>query len=243
MKLTISYDGTDFFGWQRQKEFRTVQQELEEVLKKLNSGEAVALMGCSRTDAGVHAVGQVASFHSDIALPPEKLLYALNGNLPKDIVVRSVEEVADSFNANLHAKRKLYRYVILDNKVPDVFLRKYSWHIPYCKLNDVMMNQAAESLLGTHDFRCFETEWPNRKTSVRTINHLKLNRAGQYLWLDIEADGFLYNMVRSITGTLVNIGRGYWPVEKMKQIVESGDRTQAGPTAPSQGLFLMRITY
>ncbi len=243
IKLILSYDGTDFFGWQRQKEFRSVQQELEEVVAKLNGGKEVACIGCSRTDAGVHAVGQVVSFRCNINLAPDRFLYALNGNLPKDVVVRSVEDVDDNFNANRFAKRKLYRYVIHDHKLPDVFLRKYSWHYPYCKLDDVIMNKAAECLLGTHDFRCFETEWPNRKTSVRTITHLKLNRAGQYLWLDIEADGFLYNMVRSITGTLVNIGRGYWPVEQMKQILDNGDRAQAGPTSPAQGLFLMRITY
>ncbi|MFT3878375.1 MAG: tRNA pseudouridine(38-40) synthase TruA [Gemmatales bacterium] len=243
IKLTISYDGTDFFGWQRQNEFRSVQQELEEVIQKLNGGVEVACIGCSRTDSGVHALGQVASFRSNITLPPDRFLYALNGNLPEDVVVRSVEDVPDDFNANRLAKRKMYRYIIHDNKVPDVFQRKYSWHFPYARLDEVIMNQAAECLLGKHDFRCFETEWPNRKTSVRTITHLKITRVGEFLWLDIEADGFLYNMVRSITGTLVNIGRGYWPVEQMKQILEKGERAEAGPTSPAQGLFLMRITY
>jgi tRNA pseudouridine38-40 synthase len=243
MKLILSYDGTDFFGWQRQKEFRSVQQELEEVLKNLNGGEEIACTGCSRTDAGVHAVGQVVNFRSNIKSPTDRLIYALNGNLPADMAVHSVEEVPDEFDASRSAKRKMYRYVIYDHKVPDIFLRKYYWHFPFRKLDDAAMNHASECLLGTHDFRCFETEWPNRKTSVRTITPLKINRVGQYLWLDIEANGFLYNMVRSITGTLVNVGRGYWPVEQVKQILDNGNRTQAGPTAPPQGLFLMRVTY
>lgn len=220
-----------------------MQQVLEEVLEKLSGGEKIACIGCSRTDAGVHAAGQVVNFRSNMKLSTDRLVYALNGNLPADVAVRTVEEVAEDFDASRSARKKMYRYVIHDERVPDVFLRKYSWHYPLCKLDDVAMNRAAECLVGKHDFRCFETEWPNRKTSVRTITHLRLNRVGPYLWLDIEADGFLYNMVRSITGTLVNVGRGYWPVEQVKQILEQGDRTQAGPTAPPQGLFLMRVSY
>lgn len=239
----MSYDGTEFFGWQRQKEFRTVQQVLEETLQTLSGGQEIACTGCSRTDAGVHAVGQVVNFRHDMSLPVDRLVYALNGNLPCDMAVHSAEEVPEEFDASRSAKKKMYRYVIHDERTPDVFLRKFSWHYPNCKLDESAMNRAAECLLGKHDFRCFETEWPNRKTSVRTITRLKINRVGPYLWLDIEADGFLYNMVRCITGTLVNVGRGYWPAEQVKQILANGDRTQAGPTAPPQGLFLMRVTY
>lgn len=242
-KLIISYDGTAFYGWQRQKEFRTVQQELEAVLQQLAGGVTIRCHASGRTDTGVHAVGQVVHFHSELKLKPEKMILALNSLLPDDVVVRSVETVPDTFDASRSAKRKLYRYVVHDNRVPDVFLRRYCWHYPQSRLDDVAMQQAAECLLGTHDFRCFETEWPNRKSSIRTITYLKVNRVDRYIWIDVEANGFLYNMVRSITGTLVNIGRDYWPVKQMKEILDSGQRVLAGPTAPPQGLFLMRVTY
>jgi len=243
LKLIISYDGTDFSGWQRQKDFRTVQQELEEVLKKLNGGELIHCHASGRTDAGVHAVGQVVHFHSRLKLTPNKLQRALNGLLPPDIVVRSVEEVPHDFDASRSAKRKLYRYVINDGPAADVFLRRYAWYFRYSRLEDQSMQAATKCLLGKHDFRCFETEWPNRKSSVRTITYLKVNRVGEYVWVDVEADGFLYNMVRSITGTLVNVGRGYWPVAQVQEILQGGKRAGAGPTAPPQGLYLMRVTY
>lgn len=242
-KLLLSYDGTDFFGWQRQKDVRTVQQVLEEALQKLNGGVHLPCTACSRTDAGVHAIGQAVNFHSNIQIPFDKLVYALNGNLPRDVVVRAAELVADDFDASRSARKKMYRYVIHNDRIPDVFHRRYCWEYPICKLDEQAMNRAAECLLGKHDFRCFETEWPNRKTSVRTIAHLLIERIGNRLHLEIEADGFLYNMVRSIMGTLVNVGRGYWPIEQVNQILDSGDRTQAGPTAPPQGLFLVHITY
>jgi tRNA pseudouridine38-40 synthase len=216
---------------------------LEEVIAHLNRGVRSICHASGRTDTGVHAVGQVVHFQSEITLPPHRLLRALNGLLPADIAVHSVEEVPLTFDASRSAKRKLYRYVVNDSPVPDIFLRRFAWHFPYCRLNDGAMRQAATCLLGTHDFRCFESHWPNRKSSVRTITHIGISRFGDYLWIDVEANGFLYNMVRSITGTLVNIGRDYWPVERMQEIVEQGDRTQAGPTAPPQGLFLMRVTY
>lgn len=242
-KLIISYDGTAYFGWQRQKEHPSIQQTLEEVLERLASGEKVVCHASGRTDTGVHAVGQVVHFHSNVKLSPDKLLGAMNGLLPKDVVVKSVEVVPDDFHASTSAKRKLYRYVINDARAPDVFLRRYSWHFPYCRLNEVAMNEAARYLLGEHDFRCFETNWPNRKSSVRTITYIKVCRADELLWIDVEANGFLYNMVRAITGTLVQVGRGYWPVEKVKEILEAGKRTEAGPNAPPEGLFLMRVMY
>lgn len=242
-KLIISYDGTDFYGWQRQKEFRTVQQELEEVLLKLSGGTVIRCHASGRTDTGVHAEGQVVHFHSELKLKPDKLQLALNSLLPDDMAILSVEEVPDAFDASRSAKRKMYRYVIFDHRVPDVFVRRYAWHYPQHRLDEKLMQQGAEALLGTHDFRCFETEWPNRKTSVRTITHLEVRRVDRFLWIDVEANGFLYNMVRSITGTLMNVGRGYWPASQVKEILEAGQRTMAGPTAPPQGLFLMRVTY
>ena len=241
-RLTLSYDGTDFHGWQTQPGLRTVQETLESALSRLTGEERVRVNASGRTDTGVHAVGQVVNFHSDTKLEPAVLLRAVNAHLPDDIVVRHCELAPDDFDANRHAVRKLYRYVIHDGVVPDLFMRRYSHHTRY-HLDAPAMARAAVALRGTHDFRCFETEWPNRVTSVRTITHLAVNRFGDWIWLDVEADGFLYNMVRAIAGTLINVGRGFWPEEHVAHIVQAGNRTQAGPTAPALGLFLMRVTY
>ena len=242
LRLTISYDGTDFNGWQTQPDHRTVQETLEKALADLTGAARVRLNASGRTDAGVHAVGQVANFITDSHLPPEKILRAVNARLPPDVIVRYAADVPETFDANRDAVRKLYRYVIHDGPVPDVFLRRYccqSWH----RLDAAAMARAAAALKGRHDFRCFETEWPNRASSVRTITHLAVNRVGDWLWLDVEADGFLYNMVRAIAGTLMYVGRGHWPEAQVAAILEAGDRKLAGPTAPAAGLFLMRVTY
>ena len=240
-RLTLSYDGTDFHGWQYQPGLRTVQQTLEEAIVAL-TGEQLRVNASGRTDTGVHAVGQVVNFFSATTLPAETLVRALNAHLPGDVVVREAADVPESFNANRDARRKLYRYVVHDGAVPDLFMRRYCHHSRY-QLNAAAMARAAACLRGTHDFRCFETEWPNRASSVRTVTHLAINRFADWIWLDVEADGFLYNMVRAIAGTLLNVGRGYWPEEQVAAILEAGDRTRAGPTAPARGLFLMRVTY
>jgi tRNA pseudouridine38-40 synthase len=242
IKLTLSYDGTDFQGWQTQPRYRTVQETLEKAIAALTGEERVRVNTSGRTDAGVHAVGQVVNFYTATQHPPQVIVRAVNANLPPDIVVKDAADMPQSFDANRDAKRKLYRYVIHDGAVPDPFMRCYAWHCRH-KLDAAKMRQAAEPLKGRHDFHSFETEWPNRMSSVRTITHLAVNRCGEYIWLDVEADGFLYNMVRAIAGTLVNVGRGYWPVEQVAAILAAEDRAQAGPTAPPQGLFLMRVTY
>ena len=241
-KIILSYDGSEFKGWQTQPGCRTVQETLETALTTLTGETAIRVYPSGRTDAGVHALGQVANFHSELRVPIARLLGAINAHLPDDIVVRSAEEVPTEFDANRDALRKLYRYVIHNAPVPSPFLRKYSCHFKL-PLDARAMAEAAAVLKGEHDFHSFETDWPNRKSSVRTITHLSVNRAGEYLWLDVEADGFLYNMVRAIAGTLIEVGRGYWPVAKVAEILAAEDRTQAGPTAPAQGLFLMRVTY
>src|SRR4051812_31832 len=241
-RLTLSYDGTDFHGWQTQPNLRTVQQTLEEAIAAVTHEGRVRVNASGRTDTGVHAVGQVVNVHSQTKLPAAVLCRAVNANLPDDVVVRSCEAAADGFDANRDAVRKLYRYVIHDGAVPDLFMRRYC-HRSRHPLDAAAMARAAHALLGTHDFRCFETEWPNRASSVRTITHVAVNRFGEWVWLDVEADGFLYNMVRAIAGTLMNVGRGFWPEAEVAAIVASGDRTRAGPTAPAAGLFLMRVTY
>jgi len=242
LKLAISYDGTDFNGWQTQPGYRTVQETLEKAIAELTGEERIRLNASGRTDAGVHAVGQVANFHTASHYPPEVILRAVNARLPADVILREAAEVPQAFDANRDAVRKMYRYVIHDGPVPDIFLRRYSCHSQHA-LDAEAMRRAAECLKGHHDFRCFESAWPNRMSSVRTITHLALSRMGQWLWLDVEADGFLYNMARAIAGTLMNVGRGYWPESQVARILEAGERKLAGPTAPAAGLFLMRVTY
>jgi tRNA pseudouridine38-40 synthase len=242
LKLTLSYDGTDFNGWQTQPAQRTVQETLEQAVAALTGEERVRVNTSGRTDAGVHAVGQVVNFYSTTQLAPDVLARALNAHLPADVVVRDAADVPQAFDANRDARRKLYRYVIHDGAVPDPFLRRYCCQSRH-PLDAAAMRRAAAPLRGRHDFRSFETDWPNRMSSVRTITHLGVSRLGEWIWLDVEADGFLYNMVRSIAGTLMNVGRGYWPEEHVAEILRAQDRTQAGPTAPAQGLFLMRVTY
>ena len=255
VKLVLAYDGTDFSGWQTQPGRRTVQETLEQAIRQL-TGEDVRTMASGRTDAGVHALGQVVNFHTQSTLPAETVARALNATLPDDIVVHGASEVADSFNANFDVKRKLYRYVMHNGPVADVFLRRFA-HRLRVRLDAAAMHRAAQRLAGRHDFQSFETDWPNRSSSVRTITHISVNRGsawpaqvspcsgdlGDLLWLDVEADGFLYNMVRAIAGTLINVGRGFWPEERVRAILEARDRRQAGPTAPAKGLFLVRVEY
>lgn len=241
-KATLGYDGTAFHGWQTQPSLRTVQQTFEEAVQRLTGTDRVRVTASGRTDTGVHALGQVVSFTSATRIPTERLRAAINAHLPDDVQVSAIEEVPLSFDANRDAVRKLYRYVLHDGDVPDLFWRRFCHHVRM-RLDVPAMQRAGAVLRGRHDFRCFETEWPNRATSVRTILHLALNRFGDWIWLDVEADGFLYNMVRAIAGSLIDVGRGHRPEGWLEDVLRAGDRTQAGPTAPAQGLFLVRVTY
>ena len=241
IRLTLRYDGTDFNGWQTQPGFRTVQETLESAIAAV-TGESIRVNASGRTDTGVHALGQVVNFYTNTHLSPEVLVRATNAHLPPDVVISQAADVPQAFDANRDAKRKLYRYVIHDGPVPNPFLRRYCYQSRH-PLDVNTMRQAAEALRGRHDFHSFETNWPNRMSSVRTITHVAVNRLGEWIWLDVEADGFLYNMVRAIAGTLINVGRGFWPVAQVAQILEAEDRRLAGPTAPAQGLFLVRVTY
>jgi tRNA pseudouridine38-40 synthase len=241
IKLTLGYDGTDYSGWQTQPGFRTVQEVVEAAIAKI-TGQAPRVNASGRTDTGVHAVGQVANFYTTAEHGTDVLVSAINAHLPDDVTVREAADMPESFDANRDAKAKLYRYVIHDGDVPDLFLRRYCCHSRH-KLDVASMARAARALEGRHDFHSFETDWPNRMSSVRTITHLRVNRFGDWIWLDVEADGFLYNMVRAIAGTLMNVGRGYWPESEVAAILGAEDRRRAGPTAPARGLFLMRVTY
>jgi tRNA pseudouridine38-40 synthase len=219
-----------------------VQETLETAVMRVTGDERVRANASGRTDAGVHAVGQVVNLLSKTRLPPPTLVRAINANLPDDVVVSACEDVPPSFDANKDAVRKLYRYVIHDGSTANPFLRRYACRSKH-RLDAAVMARAAQPLKGRHDFHSFETDWPNRKTSVRTITHVAVSRAGEYVWIDVEADGFLYNMVRAIAGTLMYVGRGFWPEAKVGEILAAEDRREAGPTAPAEGLFLMRVTY
>jgi len=241
IRLTLSYDGTDFSGWQTQPGFRTVQETLQRAIAEVTA-ERIRVNASGRTDTGVHAIGQVVNFYTNTPHPPDVFLRAINAHLPADVVVSEADDVAQAFDANRDAKRKLYRYVIQDGAVPNPFLRRYCYHSRH-PLDVEVMRQAAQLLYGRHDFHSFETDWPNRMSSVRTITHLTVNRMAEWIWLDVEADGFLYNMVRTIAGTLIKVGRGYWPAAQVAEILNAEDRRTAGPTAPARGLFLMRVIY
>ncbi|MEW4527850.1 tRNA pseudouridine(38-40) synthase TruA [Maioricimonas sp. JC845] len=260
--LTLAYDGTNYAGWQVQTAAPTIQQEVERAIHAI-SGQQVRVLSAGRTDAGVHAFGQVANFRIDSTIPPEKWQPALQSQLPHDIVIRESREVDMEFHATYSAKSKRYRYVIMNRRLDDPFLRRYCWNIDH-PLDAGAMHRAAQALLGKHDFRCFESHWPNKATSVRTIMDVSVQRiagwpawspepianrpasangSGDFIVLEIEADGFLYNMVRAITGTLVEVGRGKWPVDVIRDIIAAGERGQAGPTAPPQGLALVCVNY
>jgi tRNA pseudouridine38-40 synthase len=242
LKFTLRYDGTDFFGWQTQPGFRTVQETLETAIAAITREDRVRVNCAGRTDSGVHAYGQVCNVFSGTRLEPATLVKAVNSQLPEDVAVTACEVVGQAFCANKDAVCKRYRYVVNDTRVPDPFLRKYAYQ-PRRNVNHEAMHRAAQVLIGRHDFRCFETEWPNRLTSIRTIQDIAVTRHGEAVYIEVQADGFLYNMVRAIAGTLYQIGRGYWPEAKMKEILDGMDRREAGPTAPPQGLFMLWVRY
>ena len=227
---------------------------LESYLERL-FGQKIDAIAAGRTDAGVHALGQLVTFNTQSTIPPVGFMYGLQDRLPEDIVIRASVERPYGYSARFDAIRKRYRYVIHHAPQPLPWLRDYAWWYRR-SLDEEAMHAATEVLLGTHDFRCFESKWPNKLSSVRTIDELRLWRttgwtpwattpeahpAGEYLMLDIVADGFLYNMVRSIMGTLVHVGRGRWTPLELRQILETGTRRHAGDTAPAQGLYLVEI--
>ena len=244
-RLTLAYDGTAYAGWQIQADARTIQAELESALNRV-TGERIRAVASGRTDAGVHALGQVVSFSSRTARSTEVLRKALDANLPRDIVVLQVEEASQEFHAIRDAVRKRYRYVIQDGPIRDVFARRHAWYLP--QWQDVpAMCEASHTLVGTHDFTSFEASGSPRATSVRTITDLTVERrTGDFLdriVIEVEADGFLYNMVRNIVGSLVEVGRGKQTPAWIADVLHAKDRKVAGMTAPPQGLFLVNVEY
>jgi tRNA pseudouridine38-40 synthase len=241
IKLTIQYDGTAYHGWASQPATATIQGTLLDAIEKL-TGCRVDLLGSSRTDAGVHALGQVAAFTIDSPVPAENFARALNNMLPDDVAIIEAIEVPDSFDPISDTKSKIYRYTIYTDSVRSPMNIRYSWHRPG-QLNIEAMQEAAKILLGEHDFKSFASAADTRQTSVRTI--LKCDVAGRenQITFDVQANGFLYNMVRNIVGTLVEVGRGRWTAADIERILAAADRTQAGPIAPASGLCLMKIFY
>jgi len=241
LKLTLEYEGTAYHGWQVQPNGLTIQEVVETVLRRL-TGDRPKVVASGRTDAGVHAEGQVAHFHTDSLLSCDALHKGLNALLPDDIVVRQVEEVPDLFHARFSAEGKTYRYVILNRPFPSVFERNRCRHITR-PLDVGAMERAARFLIGRYDFSAFRASDCCARHPIREIRDLKIVRTGEWIRLFLSADAFLKHMVRNIVGTLIEVGRGKTAPEQVKEILEGRDRTKAGPTAPAMGLFLQSVAY
>lgn len=250
--LTIEYDGTNFSGWQRQPGIRTAQGELEKALSHV-CGRPIEVSGTSRTDAGVHALGQRASLKGDFGIPTEKIPLAVNnllagslgtGYICGDMRIIKAEEMADNFHARFDSKGKTYRYVIRHGGTPDIFGRNYCCQIKK-KLDIEAMQKAAAYIEGTHDFACFQAAGGTpRETTVRTIYGLRVKEKSlEEIHIEVTGDGFLYNMVRIMAGTLIDVGQGRKSPDDIPEILASANRQKAGPTAPPQGLYLVEIYY
>jgi len=241
VKLTIEYDGTNFSGWQKQPNGRTVQEEIEKALSELLKKE-VKIYGSGRTDAGVHALGQVANFQDEFTIPVDRIPMALNGMLPQDISIRSAVEVNPSFHARYSAKGKKYIYKIFNSKVKSPLLRNYAYFVSD-ELDTVEMKRASINYVGEHDFRGFMASGSSVKNTVRTIYSFDVWLNDKMIIIETRGNGFLYNMVRIMIGTLVDIGRGRMKADDLPGIIKSGIRDRAGYTAPAQGLYLAEVYY
>jgi len=242
IKLLIEYDGTNYLGWQVQPKGSTIQGILEEKIGLL-TGEPVRLFGSGRTDSGVHAFGQVAHFKTRSQMDIRTIQKALNSLLPPDIVIRKVEAVEEDFHARRHSKSKVYEYRILNRNLRSAFHREYAWYIPQ-KLNFTEMKKASQSLIGEHDFSAFRSVGSPTRTTVRRVIRAEWKRGREgFIRFEIEANGFLKQMVRAIVGTLVEVGKEKMNAAEFRKILESKDRKKAGPTAPARGLFLKEVKY
>lgn len=242
IKLVIEYDGTNYLGWQVQARGLTVQGEIESKLALL-TGEQIHLVGSGRTDAGAHALGQVASFKTKSQMDVLSIQRALNSLLPSDIAIKEAKEVDEGFHARKSPRSKIYEYCIINREVRSVFHRDCAWHVPQ-RLNLGEMRTATQVLIGEHDFSCFRSVGTPTKTAVRRVFRAewKRNREG-FVRFEIEATGFLKQMVRAIVGTIVEVGRGKIPPGEIQTILESKDMRKAGPTAPARGLYLKEVKY
>lgn len=242
IKLTIEYDGKEFGGWQKQPNKLNIQGEIEKAIEKI-TGEKVELIASGRTDAGVHALGQVANFktHSKIAI--EKIPIAINSNLKKSILIKSAEEVDDRFHSRLTCKRKTYRYIINNSSMGTAIYRNLETHIPV-KLNVLNMRKAIKFFEGEHDFKAFRASGTSNKSSIRKIYKAEIiEKENNRIYIELTGNGFLYNMVRIISGTLVDVGLGKISPEYVVEIINSKDRCKAGKTLQPQGLYLVKVEY
>ena len=240
-KLVIEYDGTAYCGWQRQKNDPTIQEAIETAISKMTH-QKITVTGSGRTDAGVHAYGQVANFSCETRLTADVFQKGLNGLLPDDIVIRACEPVSETFHARYDAKSKTYHYRILNQPIPAALYRQYAWHIKI-PLDMKSMQAALTGIVGTRDFKAFEGTGSPRAHTVRTVMKAQLTGEQGFVVLKIKADGFLKFMVRNIVGTLVDIGLGKRTPGDIETILASKDRNQASATAPPHGLFLMSVDY
>lgn len=252
IRLKIEYDGTNYHGWQSQKSGGTIQDIITDRIKSI-TGEDVRLTGASRTDAGVHALGQVAVFGTDSSLGPEVIIRALNAKLPPDIRILDAKETDKDFHPRYQAVKKSYFYIISEGKQQSAFLDRYVWNVRSC-LDLDSMGKAAILLIGEHDFSSFRASGCGAKHPVRTVSSVDIARIeeisfmtfpikGDFIKIRMEANAFLRHMVRNIVGTMVEVGRGKISIEEFRRIFQARDRTIAGPTAPAQGLFLEKIIY
>ncbi len=241
IKLTLEYDGTAYAGWQRQPNQPTVQAAVEAAIAGVTQINT-PVIGAGRTDAGVHAMGQVASFHINRDMTPREWTRALNAHLPNSIVVRSVALMPDSFHARHSAKGKLYEYRILNRPERPAVERAYCWHI-HQPLDDAAMNQAGLALIGSHDFSSFQTQPTDNDNPICHLQQFTVFRDGDRLRIEAYADRFLKQMIRSIVGTLAEVGLHKRPPDRLTHILDARDRSAAGKTAPPQGLFLVRVDY
>ena len=240
-KLIVEYDGTAYCGWQRQINGPSVQQELEEALSRLTH-ERVSVVGSSRTDAGVHAMGLCAHFDSATRIPAEKIAFALNTMLPADVRVRESSAAPEGFHARFASCGKVYTYTFFNARHANAMGRLYSAHVPVV-MDAQRMHEEAQALLGTHDFAAFAASGSVVKSTVRTIYRVKVERSGDYVTLTVLGNGFLYNMVRIIAGTLMEVGTGKREPGAIARAIETGDRLALGQTAPAQGLTLRQVLY
>jgi tRNA pseudouridine38-40 synthase len=239
IKLEIEYDGTDFHGWQIQPKLRTVQKEIQDKLQTILKHE-VTLIGSGRTDVGVHALGQVANFKTQNQLDTESILRGLNGLLPPDVAIKSIDEVDLDFNARYSAKSRFYRYRVYLGRA--AILRNYVWEVSY-SLDPEKVTEATNRIIGEHDFSSFCVAESAKEDNVCQVMTAKWEKSKKELVFEIEANRFLHTMVRSLVGTSIEVGRGYLSVSDFVQIMKAKDRRKAGPTAPACGLYLVAVKY
>lgn len=244
--MTIQYDGSAYKGWQKQNikgtSVSTIQDKLENVLSKM-TGEEIQVIGCGRTDAGVHARNYVANFKTDTNMNIDGMMKYVHMYLPEDIIITSMKDVSDRFHSRLNVKSKTYVYTIDNNKYADPFIRKYSYHIGE-NLNLDSMREATKCLLGTHDFQSFTSlKAKSGKSTIRTINYINIHEQDNIMKIEINGNGFLLNMVRILTGTLIDVGKGILEVDEVERILETKKRCEAGEKAPSKGLCMLGVTY